>query len=315
MKYLVTGVAGFIGSYLAERLIAQGNQVIGIDCFTDFYPRQIKESNLKKLETKKRFELIEADLNQVELKPLLVRVQGVYHLSAQAGVRASWGKNFDYYLEHNIKATQRLLEAMLDFPKLKMVYASTSSVYGLTDQFPTKETARKKPFSPYGVSKLACEGLCDLYHKNYGVQVVILRYFTVFGARQRPDMAFHRFIRAVLLEEPITIYGDGKQKRDFTYIQDIVSGTIAGMEKGKIGEAYNLGGGHQTRLIDAIKMIFELMGKSTKLNYLPAQKGDVPETLADTTKAKEDLDYNPQGSLKLGLKEEIIWVKKIIEKE
>jgi len=314
LKYLVTGVAGFIGSYLAERLIAQGNQVIGIDCFTDFYSREIKESNLGKLESKKRFEFIEADLNQLELKPLLARVQGVFHLSAQAGVRASWGRDFHYYLEHNIQATQKLLEAMLDFPKLKMVYASTSSVYGLTDQYPTPETALKRPFSPYGVSKLACEGLCDLYHKNYGLQVVLLRYFTVFGARQRPDMAFHRFIRATLSGEQITIYGDGSQKRDFTYVQDIISGTVSAMEKGGIGEVYNLGGGHQTPLLNTAKIIFDLCGKSTGINYLSPEKGDVPETLADISKAGKELDYHPEGSLEMGLKEEISWVKKILEK-
>jgi len=312
LKYLVTGVAGFIGSHLAERLIAQGEKVVGIDCFTDFYPRYIKENNLEKLSESKNFEFIRADLRELELKPLLQRVNRIFHLSAQAGVRASWGKDFDHYLENNIKVSQRLLEAMLDFPELKMVFASTSSVYGDTDRYPTPEAAAKRPFSPYGVTKLACESLCYLYYKNFGTRITMVRFFTVFGARQRPDMAFHKFIRATLCGEPIPIYGDGTQTRDYTYIRDIIEGATAAMDKGAVGEAYNLGGGHQTRLMDTVKMIFELCGKSAEIKYLAPQKGDVQETLADTQKARKQLGYAPQGSVELGLKEEIEWVKKII---
>jgi UDP-glucose 4-epimerase len=311
----VTGVAGFIGSHLAERLLAQGDQVIGVDCFTDYYPRWIKEKNMAKLQGKKGFEFIEANLQSMELKPLLGRVNNVFHLAAQAGVRSSWGKDFAHYLENNIKVTQRLLEAMLDFPNLKLVFASTSSVYGDTDQYPTLESALKRPFSPYGVTKLACESLCYLYYKNFGTLVTMLRFFTVFGSRQRPDMAFHKFIRATLKGEPIGIYGDGTQTRDYTYIQDIITGAIAAMEKGKIGEAYNLGGGHQTGLMDAVNMIFDLCGKKAEIKYLSPQKGDVQETLADTSKARKELGYDPKGSVELGLKEEIEWVKKIIEKD
>lgn len=314
MKYLVTGVAGFIGSHLAERLVAQGEQVTGVDCFTDYYPRWIKEQNMAGLRGKKTFEFIEADLRTAELKPLLSRADNIFHLAAQAGVRSSWGKDFEHYLENNVKVTQRLLEAMLEFPQTKMVFASTSSVYGDTDQYPTPEHALKRPFSPYGVTKLACESLCYLYYKNFGARVTMLRFFTVFGARQRPDMAFHKFIRATLLGEPIGIYGDGSQTRDYTYIQDIISGAIAAMAKGRIGEAYNLGGGHQTKLMDAVELIFQLCGKKSEIKYLSLQKGDVKETLADTQKARKELAYNPQGSVELGLKEEIDWVKKIIEK-
>lgn len=312
MKYLVTGVAGFIGSHLAERLIAQGEQVVGIDCFTDFYPLAIKEGNLRKISGSKNFELLRADLRQLELKPLLQGVDRIFHLAAQAGVRTSWGRDFDHYLENNIKVTQRLLEAMLDFPELKMVFASTSSVYGDTDRYPTPENAAKRPFSPYGVTKLACESLCYLYYKNFGTRITLVRFFTVFGARQRPDMAFHKFIRATLCGEPIPIYGDGTQTRDYTYIQDIIDGAMAAMDRGTVGEAYNLGGGHQTRLMDAVKMIFELCGKSTEIKYLSPQKGDVRETLADTEKARKELGYAPRGSVELGLKEEIDWVREII---
>ena len=315
MRYLLTGVAGFIGSHLAERLLAQGDSVIGVDCFTDYYPRWIKEKNMAKLGGRENFELIEANLKEVELKPLLGRVNSIFHLAAQAGVRNSWGKDFDHYLENNIKVTQRLLESMLDYPDLKLVFASTSSVYGTTDQYPTPENAAKRPFSPYGVTKFACESLCYLYYKNFDVQTTMLRFFTVFGARQRPDMAFHKFIRAALRGDPIGIYGDGSQTRDYTYIQDIITGIVSAMEKGKIGEAYNLGGGHQTQLMDAVNLIFELCGKKTEIKYLAPQKGDVQETLADTTKARTEFGYDPKGSVELGLKEEINWVKSILEKE
>jgi nucleoside-diphosphate-sugar epimerase len=315
LRYLLTGVAGFIGSHLAERLLAQGDSVIGVDCFTDYYPRWIKEKNMAKLAEKPNFEFIEANLKDIELKPLLGRVNNIFHLAAQAGVRSSWGKDFDHYLENNIKVTQRILESMRDYPELKLVFASTSSVYGNTDQYPTPENALKRPFSPYGVTKFACESLCYLYFKNFEVKTTMLRFFTVFGSRQRPDMAFHKFIRAVLRGDPIGIYGDGSQTRDYTYIQDIVTGIVSAMEKGKVGEAYNLGGGHQTQLMDAVNLIFELCGKKTEIKYQASQKGDVQETLADTTKARTELGYDPKGSVELGLKEEINWVKSILEKE
>ena len=312
MRYLITGVAGFIGSHLAEELLKQGIEVVGIDCFTDYYSRLIKEKNLSFPRAYDEFKFIEADINDIELSGILSEVDGVFHLSAQAGVRASWGRDFDHYLHHNIRATQRLLEALKDFPQIKMVFASSSSIYGDTDLYPTPENAKAQPLSPYGVSKLACEALCNLYHKNYGVQVVSLRYFTVFGARQRPDMAFHRFIQAVILKKPIKVYGDGSQSRDFTYIKDIVQGTILAMERGRAGQAYNLGGGNQTQLIDAIKLIFKLMGKETEINFLPPEKGDVRNTLADTTKAKKELGFAPKGRLELGLQEEIEWVEELV---
>ncbi len=312
MRYLVTGVAGFIGSHLAEHLLGRGDSVLGVDGFTDFYPRWIKEKNLAGLKGRKDFEFLEANLLSLELKPLLKGVDGIFHLSAQAGVRNSWGRDFDHYLQHNIKVTQLILEAMKEFPKLRMVFSSTSSVYGDTDQYPTPEDSQKRPFSPYGATKLACEGLCYLYYKNYGVNFVALRYFTVFGARQRPDMAFHKFIRGALLNEPIPVYGDGNQLRDYTYVKDIVAGIAAGFAKGRTGEAYNLGGGHQTKLMDAIQTIFKLCGKSAEIKYEPKVKGDVQETLADTTKARTELGYDPKGSVELGLKEEIEWVKGIV---
>jgi len=312
LRYLLTGVAGFIGSHLAEHLLGRGDSVLGVDCFTDFYPRAIKEKNLAGLKGQKGFEFIEANLLNLDLPPLLKRVEGIFHLSAQAGVRNSWGRDFDYYLQHNIKVTQLILEAMKEFPKLRMIFSSTSSVYGDTDQYPTPEDARKHPFSPYGATKLAGEGLCYVYYKNFGADFVALRYFTVFGARQRPDMAFHKFIRGALTGEPIPVYGDGNQLRDYTYIKDIVAGIAAGFAKGRTGEAYNLGGGHQTKLMDAIKLIFDLCGKSVEIKFLPKVQGDVQETLADTTKARTELGYNPKGSVEMGLKEEIEWVKGII---
>ncbi len=315
MKYLVTGAAGFIGSHLCEALLGQGHEVVGIDCFTDYYSRALKERNLEVARGRPGFRFREADLNELELLPLLESMDGVFHLAAQAGVRASWGKSFQAYIDCNIRATQRLLEAIKDNGGPRLVFASTSSIYGKTDELPTKETSAKRPLSPYGATKLACEALCGLYHMNFGLDVNSLRYFTVYGPRQRPDMAFHRFFRAVLMGERITIYGDGNQTRDFTYVSDIVAGTQAAMERGVAGSAYNLGGGHRRALRDVIKKIFEVAGKETDLVYEPAQKGDVPDTYADTSLAKKDTGFAPRADLEEGLAAEYEWIRSLYSGE
>ena len=226
MRALVTGCAGFIGSHLCEALIAAGHDVVGVDCFTDYYARSHKEANLAQLRDEARFSLREVDLAAGELSNLLNGVDVVYHQAAQPGVRASWGSYFDTYVRHNIVATQRLLEAVKGQPLRRFVYASSSSVYGDAEAFPTSEMVIPKPVSPYGVTKLAAEQLVYLYGRNYGVPTVSLRYFTVYGPRQRPDMAFRRFIEWALADQPIHVYGDGEQTRDFTFVGDVVAARL-----------------------------------------------------------------------------------------
>ncbi|MFH1561897.1 MAG: GDP-mannose 4,6-dehydratase [Nitrospirota bacterium] len=306
---VVTGCAGFIGSHLSERLIKEGYQVKGIDCFLDYYPRQIKEDNLKNLLKEKNFSFVEADILKVDLVKLLDGVEYIFHGAAQAGVRASWGKSFEIYTQNNILATQVLLEASKKLSTLKkFVYASSSSVYGDTDILPMSEDGIPKPVSPYGVSKLANEHLCYLYFKNFGVPTVSLRYFTVYGPRQRPDMAFHKFISAILQDKEIQIYGEGNQTRDFTFIRDIVEATFAASQIDVNGEVFNIGGGSRVTLLQVINLIEELLGKSVKSEYTQTQHGDVLHTWANISKAQKILNYNPSVSLKEGLKEEIDWL-------
>jgi UDP-glucose 4-epimerase len=243
MKALVTGAAGFIGSTLSTALLDRKAAVVGIDCFTDYYARAIKEQNLEPLRSRSEFQFVEAALQTVDLEPLLDGVTHVFHLAAQAGVRGSWGEQFQTYTSHNVDATQRLLEMLTGRPIARLVYASSSSVYGDVAPIPMREDAYIQPVSPYGVTKLAAEHLCNLYHANHGVPAVSLRYFTVYGPRQRPDMGFHRFIRAALLGEPITLFGDGEQSRDFTFVDDAVGATMAAGDRGRPGTVYNIGGG------------------------------------------------------------------------
>jgi nucleoside-diphosphate-sugar epimerase len=315
MKYLVTGAAGFIGSHLCQNLISLGNQVTGIDSFTDYYPRWIKDKNIETCLKDPAFRFIQADLNQADLHNLLAGMDGVFHLAAQAGVRASWGKSFQAYIDSNIRATQRILEAVKDRGEPRMVFASSSSVYGKTDELPIRETASKNPLSPYGATKLACEALCNLYHANFGVDVIQLRYFTVYGPRQRPDMAFHIFFKAILENQPVRIFGDGDQTRDFTYISDILAATIKAMEKGVPGRIYNIGGGHCRRLNEVVEKIFECAGRDTRVVFEQKQKGDVPDTFADTSLAKNELGFEPGADLLDGLKAEWNWIRELYSRE
>lgn len=309
---LVTGAAGFVGSHLSEKLLQLGYQVKGIDSFLDYYPRKIKENNLKNLLNSNNFSFIEADILKVDLSTLLDGVEYIFHEAAQAGVRASWGKSFEIYTQNNILATQTLLEASKELSQLKkFVYASSSSVYGDTDILPMREDSIPKPVSPYGVSKLAGEHLCYLYFKNFGVPTVSLRYFTVYGPRQRPDMAFHKFIRAILQNKEIQVYGLGNQTRDFTFITDIVEATIVASKTDINGAVFNIGGGSRVTLIQVINLIEEIIGKSVNAEYSHTQHGDVLHTWADISKAQEILHYHPQISLQEGLKEEINWLYSI----
>ncbi|MFW6124448.1 MAG: NAD-dependent epimerase/dehydratase family protein [Acidobacteriota bacterium] len=311
MNCLVTGAAGFIGSHLCEKLIDLGFSVIGIDSFTDYYSKQLKEKNLASLFEKKRFEFIGQDINQIDLEILIKKSDCIFHLAAQAGVRTSWGENFSIYTKNNIESTQKILEACKKNKIKKIVYASSSSVYGNTPDLPMKETSLLFPYSPYGVTKLAAENLCSLYHQNYGLPVVSLRYFTVYGPRQRPDMAFHKFLKSIGENKTIEIYGTGEQTRDFTYIDDIAKANISAAEKGKPGEIYNLGGGIQHKLSDIFPLLQKICGKKVKIKKVNRQKGDVQHTYADISKAKKDLQYNPQIKLQEGLEREWDWIQDI----
>jgi UDP-glucose 4-epimerase len=308
MKALVTGAAGFIGSNLSRALLARGDSVVGVDCFTDYYAREIKEGNLQPLKNHPNFRFVEAALQTADLNALLDGVTHVFHLAAQAGVRKSWGTDFQIYTSNNIDATQRLLEHVAGRSIEKLVYASSSSVYGDAVQIPMTEDALPQPVSPYGVSKLAAEQLCHLYHVNFGVPAVALRYFTVYGPGQRPDMGFHRFIRAVLTNQPISLYGDGEQTRDFTFVSDIVAATMAAGDRGRAGGVYNIGGGSRVSINQVLEMIGRITGRTPDIRREPAQKGDMRDTFADTTRARADLGFAPKTSLEAGIRAECEWL-------
>ena len=305
MKCLVTGCAGFIGSHLSEALASEGHSVLGVDCFTDYYPRRIKASNLLALRKTKRFELVEADLSSAKLPPLLRDVEYVFHLAAQPGVRASWGTSFSHYVKDNVVATQRLLEAAKHSPTIKsFVFASSSSIYGDAEAFPTPESAAPRPVSPYGTTKLAGENLCHVYFRNYSVPAVALRYFTVYGPRQRPDMAFNIFISKMTRGEEIEVYGDGEQRRDFTFVADTVAATMLASQA-RPGSVYNVGGGSSTSLNHVISIIESIMGKKARIKLLRGALGDVRDTSANIRRIRTDLGYKPGTTLADGLKKQV----------
>lgn len=311
--HIVTGVAGFIGSNLAEKLLEQGDQVIGIDQFNDYYDPSLKRKNAHILAKYPEFKLIEADIQALDWRQLLQGVEVLFHQAAQAGVRASWGDGFRQYTERNINATQIILEAAKETPSLqRMVFASTSSVYGNAETMPTPETLCPQPVSPYGITKLAAERLCWLYHQNFNVPVTALRYFTVYGPRQRPDMAFHKFFQAAIAGKPIGIYGDGKQTRDFTFISDAVAANLAAaVVPEAVGEVFNIGGGSRVVLLDVLDTMEKVIGKPIKRSHQGLARGDARHTAADVTKARTILGYNPQVSLAEGLAQEWQWIQEL----
>lgn len=309
MKVVVTGVAGFIGSHLAEGLLADRHEVVGIDAFLDYYPRHVKEDNLRAARDHGSFRLVEGRLQDMDLAAVLEGAGQVYHLAAQAGVRASWGKDFAIYTENNVLATQRLLEAAVAAGTPRFVYASSSSVYGDAAALPLREDSPCRPVSPYGVTKLAAEHLGLLYERNHGLPVVSLRYFTVYGPRQRPDMAFHRFLKAARDRGTIRVYGDGEQTRDFTFVHDAVAATRGAADAGRPGCVYNVGGGERVSLNEVLRQIAEISGRKPEIVREPAQKGDMRDTFADTAAARRDLSFRSSVTLREGLVREWVWIQ------
>ncbi len=310
MKILVTGVAGFIGSHLAEALLAAGHDVVGVDAFVDFYPRARKMRNLAGLLKQSAFSLVEGDLAQMALAPVLDGVEAVFHQAAQAGVRTSWGQEFSLYTQCNVLATQRLLEACRGRKLTRFVYASSSSVYGDAERYPTDEYLRPAPQSPYGVTKLAAEHLCCLYARNFGVPTVSLRYFTVYGPRQRPDMAFNRLLTAVQQDKVFTVFGSGRQTRDFTYVGDIVAANLQAFAHGGVGEVFNIGGGATISMNEVFALVEKITGRPVRREHREVERGDVLHTAADTSRARALLGYRPQTTLAEGLAHEWAWLQR-----
>jgi UDP-glucuronate 4-epimerase len=307
LTLLVTGCAGFLGSHLSERLTEEGEEVVGVDSFTDYYLRELKESNLEGLRDRACFRLVELDLGSDPLEGVLDGVDTVFHLAAQPGVRGSFGASFGRYVHDNVLATQRLLEASATAGVKTFVYASSSSVYGNSLAYPTPEDTRRAPISPYGLTKLATEELAAVYGRLERLHTVGLRYFTVYGPRQRPDMAFARFFASALAGNPVKILGDGSQVRDFTFVDDAVSGTIAAARHGRPGAVYNIGGGTQVELLHALAQIEQVLDMKIEIEHLPDARGDVRRTCSDPRTATVDLGFAPCINLEEGLARQAAW--------
>ena len=305
-RYLVTGCAGFIGSHLTEALLDRGATVVGVDAFTDFYARDLKRENLAAVLDDPSFGLAEADLAAEPLDGLLDDVDGVFHLAAQPGVRGNWGETFSFYARDNVIATQRLFEAAVK-RELRVAWASTSSVYGNAESYPTPEDTPPRPISPYGVTKLSCEYLARAYTESFGLDQVALRYFTVYGPRQRPDMAFTRIARSLLDGTPFRVFGTGEQSRDAVYVGDAVAATIAAMEHGSTGSVYNVGGGSETTLNEVIAVFEKLSGRTLARRPENVAAGDVRRTSADTTRARTELGWEPKTPIEDGLRKQLEW--------
>jgi UDP-glucose 4-epimerase len=302
---LVTGCAGFLGSHLCEALLERGHDVVGVDCFTDYYPRALKESNVAGIRRVAGFRFLEADLAVAPLDRLLDGVDVVFHLAAQPGVRASFGDALGVFVRNNVAVTQRLLEAAAATDLSAFVYASSSSVYGDQEFYPAREDAPVRPVSPYGATKVITEQLANAYWSSQGVPVVGMRYFTVYGPRQRPDMAFSRFLSRALSGRPLRVFGDGRQVREFTYVHDVVRASIAAADRGERGGVYNVGGGQPVALLEVISMLEGLLGGSLAREHVEAGPGDPRRTAADVTRAVRDLQYRPVTTLAEGLAAQI----------
>jgi len=306
-RVVVTGAAGFIGSHLCERLLGDGHEVTGIDSFSDYYERGRKEQNLETLRRDGRFTLEELHLVAADLSKPLRGAKVVFHLAGQPGVRPSWGGHFDRYVQDNIVATQRLLEALREVAVERLVFASSSSVYGDAEMFPTKETALPRPVSPYGMTKLAAEHLTFVYLRNFGIPTTSLRYFTVYGPRQRPDMAFVRFMDALVKGHEIEIYGDGEQTREFTFVSDAVDGTVKAASADVVGQIVNLGGGSRVTVNRVLATLEDISRLQARRKFLPAAPGDPRHTGASINVARERLGWEPRVALREGLTKQWQW--------
>lgn len=309
MRALVTGVAGFVGSHLAETLLARGDSVVGIDCFTPFYDASEKQKNLTGVRADAKFEFAEVDLRTAEIEPLLDGVDAVFHQAAQAGVRLSWSGGFADYVGHNVLATQRLLEAVVAArPSARVVYASSSSLYGNQPRYPTQEDDLPRPYSPYGVTKLAAEHLCTLYAENMGISTVSLRYFTVYGPRQRPDMSIHRLCEAAINGTAFSRYGDGSAIREFTYVGDIVRANLLAAERDVPPGSYcNVAGGGEITLSGLIDLVGELAGSPVQIDQQPRQAGDAFRNGGSIERAGALLGWAPEVSLPDGVSAQLAW--------
>jgi nucleoside-diphosphate-sugar epimerase len=308
-RSVVTGAAGFVGSHLTERLLAAGHEVIGVDCFTDYYARAAKEENVAAARADGSFRLIEDDICALDIERLLDGADVVFHLAGQAGVRPSWGASFGEYVRHNISATQRLLEVAKEAHLRRFIFASSSSVYGNARDLPVTEGTLPAPVSPYGVTKLAAEHLVSLYGQLFDLPVVSLRLFTVYGPRQRPDMAIHRFLRAARDDEALTVYGDGEQTRDFTFVDDVVSALVQAMDAPPGDCVYNVCGGSRISLNDLLELVGKLTERELRIEHADAARGDARHTLGDNARARQALGFAPKVSLADGVAAEWAWVR------
>lgn len=308
MKALVTGCAGFIGSHLVERLIEEGGSVVGIDSLAPTYDSIGRRGQVQRLSDYAKFEFIEGDINRVDMAELVADSEVVFHLAARPGVRASW-RDFATASDANILATQKVLDAVSTSPDTRLVFASSSSVYGAADEFPVTETRPLAPISPYGVTKASCEALLSAYASQFDITLTSLRYFTVYGPRQRSDMAFSRWIRAALDQQPLPVYGDGTAIRDFTYVDDVVEATMLAAAPADSGHRiFNIAGGGPVSVLEVIDMISSIIGRDVVVNHTTAAKGDPKRTGGDTSLIQEELGWKPQTPIEVGLKKQIDWV-------
>ncbi|TMC81935.1 MAG: NAD-dependent epimerase/dehydratase family protein [Chloroflexi bacterium] len=307
MRAVVTGAAGFIGSHLCDRLLADGHDVVGIDCFRDYYSRTLKEQNLESARAFRGFTFCHLDLVEEDIRWVVDGADVVYHLAGRSGLGVASRWEFGQYVRDNILATQRLLEALVTNPVRRLVYAGSSSVYGEAEAFPTKETALPRPLSSYGVTKLAAENVVQLYGRSSGLPVTVLRYFTVYGPRQRPDMAVSRFMRALVTGEEIEINGDGEQTRDFTFVDDAVTATVRSATADVAGKVLNIGGGSRSTINAVLAALEEISGTRVGRRYLPSGAADQRHAAASINLAREGLGWEPRVTLRKGLTSQWSW--------
>lgn len=309
MRALVTGCAGFIGSHLVDRLLAEGWTVLGIDSLAPTYDSVGRRLQVQRLSTSEGFEFIEGDINKIDLSEIVADSDVLFHLAARPGVRASW-RDFATASDANILATQRVLDAIAANPATRLVFASSSSVYGSAEEFPVPESRPLAPISPYGVTKASCEALLSAYASQYEVSLTSLRYFTVYGPRQRSDMAFTRWIRCALQGQPLPVYGDGKAIRDFTYVADVVEATLLAAEPNSHGHRiYNVAGGGPVSVNEVVALLGDILGKDLAVHHTEPAKGDPVRTGGDTTLIERDLGWTPTTSIEVGLRRQVEWAK------